>query len=412
MKVILFGDLAATGFGTVTMDLGRELLDLGCDLRFVSQNELGELPEPFASRTFSLADPANFDPERVAEYGANSLSLTALGVVGLLDGRLWRDGWIPDAAVVLGDYVNVQLVVMADALTQAAFAALPSFHYVPIEGVDLPPSWKPMWDVIRPIAMSEFGADQIERVTGVRPPVVYHGVDTKAFRPLTPSTVLRLGDKKLRTKAAARKFLGADASTRWVLRCDRNMPRKRYGSLLRAMAPVMATRPDVLLVLHCLARDQGGDIRALISKYPPSIGNRIILTGLIEQWGAVPREFLVALYNAADVYASVSAEGFGLTIAEAMACGVPAVGMAYSAVPEVIGPGGLLAPVNHLIDNEYDHAWAGVDEQAFGEAVARLLDDQGLREQLGRAARAHVVASFSWVTAARQVSGIIADALG
>lgn len=392
------------------MDLGRELLALGHDVRFVSQNDLGNLPEPFASRTFSLSDPANFDPERVAEYGANSLSLTSLGVAGLLDGRLWEDRWVPQAAVILGDYVNVQLVAMVDDVTQAAFRALPSYHYVPIEGVDLPPSWKPMWDVLRPIAISEFGAEQIERVTGTRPPVVYHGVDTREFRPLTPETVLRLNGKKLRSRSAARKFLGADDRTRWVLRCDRNMPRKRYASLLRAMAPVMATRPDVLLVLHCLARDQGGDIRALISKYPPFIGNRIILTGLIEQWGAVPREFLVALYNAADVYASVSAEGFGLTIAEAMACGIPAVGMAYSAVPEVIGPGGLTAPVNHLIDNEYDHAWAAVDETAFGAQVATLLDDPELRERLGRAARAHVVASFSWATAARQMADIIAEA--
>lgn len=392
------------------MDLGRELLAIGHDVRFVSQNDLGNLPEPFLSRTFSVSDPANFDPERVVEFGANSLSLTSLGVAGLLDGRLWEDHWAPESAVVLGDYVNVQLVAMADDVTQAAFRALPSFHYVPIEGVDLPPSWKPMWDVLRPVAMSEFGADQIERITGTRPPMVYHGVDTKVFRPLTPATVLRLNDKKLRSKADARKFLGADASTRWVFRADRNMPRKRYAALIRAMAPVMAARPDVLLVLHCLARDQGGDIRALISKYPPSIGNRIIVTGLIEQWGPVPREFLIALYNAADVYASVSAEGFGLTIAEAMACGVPAVGMAYSAVPEVIGPGGLTAPVNHLIDNEYDHAWAAVDENAFGEQVATLLDDRALRERLGRAARAHVVASFSWAKAAQQFSDIIAEA--
>jgi glycosyltransferase involved in cell wall biosynthesis len=83
--------------------------------------------------------------------------------------------------------------------------------------------------------------------------------------------------------------------------------------------------------------------------------------------------------------------------------------MAYSSVPEVIGPGGLLAPVNHLVDNEYDHAWAAVDEKAFGDQVARLLDDSHLRTQLGRAAREHVRTSFDWAKAALQFGAIIRE---
>lgn len=406
MRVLFFGDLAGTGFGTVTMDLGRALLTLGHDVRFVSQNEIGELPEPFASRTFAVNDPSVLDPDKVAAFGVDSLSLNAYGVAGILDGSLWEDRWTAEATVLLGDFTAVRMLVNLDDATRAAFAAVPSYHYCPIEGVDLPPSWADLWSVVHPIAMSEFGAAQIEAVTGKRPPVVYHGVDTKVFRPASEYR-LDMSGKKLRDKAACRKFFGGSPDARWVFRADRNMPRKRYASLLRAMAPVMAARPDVFLVLHCRAHDQGGNITDLRSKYPPSIARRMILTGLHEAYGNVPRDLLVALYNGADVYASNSAEGFGLTIAEAMACGVPAVGMAYSAVPEVIGPGGLLAPVNRLDDNEYDHAWATVDEQAFGAAVATLLDDADLRARLGKAARQHVVSSFSWATAAQQVAAIL-----
>jgi alpha-1,3-rhamnosyl/mannosyltransferase len=118
---------------------------------------------------------------------------------------------------------------------------------------------------------------------------------------------------------------------------------------------------------------------------------------------------LTALYNAADVYLSTSAEGFGLTVAEAIACGTPAVGLDYSAVPEVIGPAGLLAPVAYLVDNEYDHAWAAVHEPKFGEAVATLLDDEPLRKRLGRAGPDHVRAMFDWDRAALAFAGIIAD---
>jgi hypothetical protein len=51
VKLLFFGDLAATGFGTVTADLGRALIEQGVDVRFVSQNEFGELPPPFDTRT-------------------------------------------------------------------------------------------------------------------------------------------------------------------------------------------------------------------------------------------------------------------------------------------------------------------------------------------------------------------------
>lgn len=408
-KIMFFGDLAPTGFGTVTMDLGRALLDLGHDVRFVSQNEAGELPEPFASRTFVVNDPAIVDPDKAATFGVDSLSLTALGVAGIIDGTLWKDGWKAEAGVMLGDFTAARMLVLGDPRATEAFRSIPFFHYVPIEGIDLPPGWWDLWAVVHPVAMSEFGADQIEKVIHKRPPVVYHGVDTTAFRPVEDKR-LRLGEKQLRDKAACKKFFGGGARGRWLFRADRNMPRKRYASLLRAVAPVMATRPDVFLVIHCRAYDQGGNLHDLISKYPAHIAKRIVLTGLVEEYGAVPRDMLIALYNTADVYVSTSAEGFGLTIAEAMACGVPAVGMAYSAVPEVIGPGGLLAPVGGLIDNEYDHAWAGVDEAAFGMQVARLLDDPALRASMGKAARKHIVASFSWATAARQFSDLFLEA--
>lgn len=406
---MFFGDLARTGFGTVTMDLGKALLDLGHDVRFVSQNDLGELPEPFAARTFAVEDPSLLEPGLVVDYGTNSLSLTTDGYAGLIDGRTWPDHWTAEAVFMLGDYMNTRRMVMADERSRAAFASVPTYHYVPIEGVDLPPAWTDMWQIIHPVAMSKFGAEQIAGVTGEKPPMVYHGVETSVFRPVSAEHPLYLEGRKLRSKEDCKRFFGANPKGRWVFRSDRNMPRKRYASFLRAMLPVLARRPDVFVVIHCLTHDQGGNLANHLSKIHPELRKRIILTGLVDQYGPVPRELLIALYNAADVYASPSAEGFGLTIAEAMSCGVPAVGMAYSSVPEVIGPGGLLAPVNHLVDNEYDHAWAAVDEKAFGDAVARLLDDDKLRRDMGRAAREHIVSSFDWAKAALQFSAIIRE---
>jgi len=396
-RIMFLGDLAGTGFGTVTKDLGGALLANGEDVRFLSQNELGELPEPFASRTYSVNDPDGW------------MALKAVGMRGLLDGSVWADGWKPEAAVILGDYFAVREVVMATEDTRAAFASVPTLHYVPIEGVDLPPTWKALWEIVQPVAMSEFGADQVQLVTGTRPPMVYHGVDTDQFRPLSGTKPLWIGGKALRSKADCKRFFGGDPRARWLLRTDRHMPRKRYASMLRGIAPVLASRPDVYMVMHCRSFDQGGNLPDTIGKYPTALQRRMLITGFHDQVGGASRDVLVALYNAADVYLSTSAEGFGLTVAEAIACGTPAVGLDYSAVPEVIGPAGLLAPVAYLVDNEYDHAWAAVNEQAFGLAVAALLDDDVLRKRLGRAGPEHVRTSFSWDRAALAFAGIIAD---
>ncbi len=403
-RIMFFGDMAATGFGTVTMDLGRALLAIGHDVRFISQNDLDELPEPFASRTF-LVTPDLVDPDRASILGRNSASLLEHGVVGLLNGSIWPDNWTAEAAFLLGDYWGAAHFVLADAGRTAAFQSVPTIHYVPVEGVDLPPAWRRLWDVVHPVAMSEFGADQIRMVMGERPPVVYHGVDTEQFRPVSPERPLYIEGQKLRTKAECKRLFGLNPKTKLVFRADRHMPRKRYASLLRAMAPVLARRSDLALLIHCNPDDEGGHLHDQITKLHPTIQKRIAVTN-----GArVTRDQLTALYNAADVYASPSAEGFGLTIAEAMACGVPAVGMDYSSVTEVVGPGGLLAPVNHLVDNEYDHAWAAVDEKAFGDQVAKLLDDDHLRAGIGRQARKHVMESFSWAKAAFQFSAIIRE---
>ena len=398
MKLLFFGDLAGTGFGTVTMDMGRELLALGHDVRFVSQNELGDLAEPFASRTLSLSErregwlaAGDFSPAKIVEAGA------------------WPDAWEPEAIVLLGDFYAARLLVFMDETGEEMFRRIPTFHYVPVEGVGLPPAWAKLWSFVRPIAMSEFGADEIQKIMGSRPPVIYHGV-SQDFYPATATRPIRLGSTVIRSKAEAREYFHVDPKARVVLRTDANWPRKRYASLMRAMAPVLLARPDVLLVMHCRSSDPGGDLRDLHSHFPPAISQQMVNTGYHDRGFLLDRPTLCALYNMADVYASTSAEGFGLTIAEALACGVPAVGANYSAVPEVIGKAGVVVPVE-LIDNEYGHFWCAVDEDQFGNAVGEMLDSPRERGLLAAQAVTQVRTKFSWPVEAGKLASYLESSI-
>jgi glycosyltransferase involved in cell wall biosynthesis len=73
-----------------------------------------------------------------------------------------------------------------------------------------------------------------------------------------------------------------------------------------------------------------------------------------QRLGRVPDEELAALFRKAHAFVHTSAyEGQGLPPLEAMACGTPVVAMRNSAIPEVVGAGGVLVdepPGNHSHD--------------------------------------------------------------
>ena len=86
--------------------------------------------------------------------------------------------------------------------------------------------------------------------------------------------------------------------------------------------------------------------------------------------GYLPDEVMPSYYSLADVFVLPSLlEGFGLPLAEAMACGTPIVATKVGAIPEVVGEAGLLVPA--------------MDVQALAGAIRQLLADEGLRRKLG-----------------------------
>lgn len=411
MRVLFFGDLAATGFGSVTNDLGRRLIDLGEDVRFWSLNEAA-LDEPFASRTLSVQslDISVEQPDFIAGLLKGNCPYR------LYNGEPWGD-WVPEAVIILGDFAAARIFIGQHLQAFKDFDG-PLFHYCPIEGVRLPPLWKELWDVVRPVAMSKFGAAEIAKVVGYDPPMVYHGVDSAAFYPASKKRPITITfpdkpDLVLTNRRECRSIFipgyrddHPALDETWILRTDRHMPRKRYNSLIRAVAPVLA-RNNARAIFHCRAHDEGGYLHDSLSKVPQPLRQRFLLTEMLGVPSGVPRPVLNALYNACDIYATVSAEGFGLTIAEALACGLPAIGPAYSAVPEVIGPAGITVSEGFLVDNEYDHFWWGVDEAAFGQALERLVVKKSRRLALGAKGPEHVRRSFSWDAAATAFRDLI-----
>ncbi|OEV09618.1 glycosyl transferase, partial [Streptomyces nanshensis] len=130
----------------------------------------------------------------------------------------------------------------------------------------------------------------------------------------------------------------ADGTGKWVVAAGRLAPAKRYDVLIRAFARVVAERPDWGLRIYGSGRERE-KLRLLIDEL--GLYNHVFLMG--------PAHPIEAEWAKGAIGAVTSSlESFGMTIVEAMRCGLPVVATDCPHGPgEIIRDGvdGLLAPV-------------------------------------------------------------------
>jgi glycosyltransferase involved in cell wall biosynthesis len=148
---------------------------------------------------------------------------------------------------------------------------------------------------------------------------------------------------------------------RYLLHVGRIMPRKNLDKLIQAFE-LVAPRFEDLHVVSTGGAGYGSDeVLRMIEQSP--YRERIHLAG----W--VAEENLAALYAGASALVCPSRhEGFGLTPIEAMACGTPVVASIESANQAIVGDAVLRADCSTA--------------QPLADAIARVLTDERLRDQL------------------------------
>ncbi|MEV7325429.1 glycosyltransferase family 4 protein [Streptomyces sp. NPDC093970] len=157
----------------------------------------------------------------------------------------------------------------------------------------------------------------------------------------------------------------ADGTAKLIVAAGRLVPVKRYDLLVEAFAPVAAAHPDWRLRIY----GKGGE--------------QARLRQLIEDLGLSDHAFLMgaaAPMEAEWVKGSIGAnaanfEAFGMTIVEAMRCGLPVVSTDCPYGPgEIIedGTDGRLVPVG--------------DREALSAALLELVQDDERRRHMGRRA--------------------------
>jgi glycosyltransferase involved in cell wall biosynthesis len=176
-------------------------------------------------------------------------------------------------------------------------------------------------------------------------------------------------------KSAAKINIGFNPDQRMLLSLGHLGEIKGHDYTLAALENIVKSFPDIHLYI-------GGDgqpedyqrLRTLIQNYG--------LKDYVTLLGEVTNAF--ELFNACDVFVQPSLEeAFGLVFIEAGAHGKPTVATNVGGIPDII------------INNETGILVPSGDSSALALAITSLLEKPELTAQLGKNARARIVANFS-----------------
>jgi glycosyltransferase involved in cell wall biosynthesis len=150
--------------------------------------------------------------------------------------------------------------------------------------------------------------------------VVPNWVDAERFRPASDV-------------AARRRALELEPEGRYVLLLGRICEQKGVTILLRAFAALGSGYEDVVLLLvGGVSPAYSAVLDAELERMPGTLRSRVVVRPVTPH----PEYY----YQVADVACvpSMGDEAFGLTVIEAMACGVPVLTSTLGMTPEILGP--------------------------------------------------------------------------
>lgn len=256
------------------------------------------------------------------------------------------------------------------------------------ELTQFPPSMQAVFGLVNEVwTISEFTAAAIARYAPASVPV-------RVF-PVPVRDPLRGSEPPVRHR---------DGQTRFLFAFDHFsvFERKNPTAVISAFQRAFGSRDDVRLVVKSINGDQHRSERERL--LAAAAGDARI--ELVD--GYLPADELRKLYQACDCYVSLHrSEGFGLTVAEAMAHGLPVIATDYSGTAELLTERTgwpipyRLVPVG-VGNPPYppEARWAEPDIEAAAAAMREVADNPDEGRRRGVAARESMLATRSEATAA------------
>ncbi len=179
-----------------------------------------------------------------------------------------------------------------------------------------------------------------------------------------------------------RKTLNIAENTCCLLNVGSNNPRKNIITILRVLNRLQ--KQNFPTHFWKAGDDFTEDQKRFIAEHQ--------LETCISYLGKPDKETLIQIYNSADVLVAPSSyEGFGITVIEAMACGLPVITSNVTSLPEVVDDAAI------LIDP--------LDVEGITESVKQIFTNSAIKNQLiekGLKRSKH----FNWHSSAEQIAQV------
>ncbi len=410
-----------TGYAIVSREIIKRLVKMGHEVQVMGWDYNGENINHEEGWSMIHTGLGKFGADKISEGDPNSPSVLDLHL----------DSFQPDVFISLIDaWFTGHMVLSTNN------RGIPHIAYTPIDGVPISHQWsRILGHTHTNLWMSHFGKQtwldfvdefksdgsghpemkfpDLDRY-GLNPdlenPVIWHGVDTNVFKPMS------LSDKEILRNKLGLKFKTMFSSV------GRNTNRKQIPRLLEALKLALdkCGDPDALgLVLHCgdptdMANMGGWKLPDLIKQM--GLHNNVVFSDMASNpLHGVSREDMANIFGCTDAHVlATGGEGFGIPSAEAMSCGIPIILPDNSTGAELVGDdrGWLVPCSDSIIGPRWGVRMGLVDIEELSEALLQVHNNPKEAKKRGKAARQFALDHLDWDNIAKQFDELIESRVG
>lgn len=373
--LIVSDDGVPSGYGRISMEVNMRLARRGYTIMVASYGYDGLLQAQFDGAPL---------PYHVASLAGKDYAQAVRGLV---------DVWQPDIIISTQDFPYAQTIRYNTGIDWSKYGFI---IMTPVDGVPIYPPWlETMREADAGLTISAFGVEAF-RNEGIPVSLCRPGINANRFFRYSAD---RRADIRAKLGIAPDAFL--------VGTMAQNQGRKCISLMLKAFFEFAKDKPSARYLLDMeKVSPAGWDIPSLCKQFKWD-ESKLLYREECNRRGVMD---IAERYNALDAHMVIAhREGYGLPLAEAMACGVVSIALDYCSGTEICGDNkGVLIPA---IDYAEPGTWGGAEDR-FADLRVLVSKLQWLHDQpLERAALAERGMAWSrqqtWDNAADAVQQVV-----